>query len=64
MQGPTCVYADGKLRVNGREYVGTLTVRPKPGDHWYVSFWHDCYRHWANWVTEGVPFTGRRTKCY
>jgi len=63
-EGPTCVYQDGKLLVNGREYTENLTARPKPGARWYISFYHDAYRHWANWVTEGIPFTARRTRDY
>lgn len=41
-------------------------VRPsRPGDRrYYVSFYYESWRHWANWVVEGRPFTARQTNDY
>ena len=66
MQAPICVLSeDGQqLIVNGKPAPSNVHVRPKPGGRFYVSFYYDFYRHWANWVTPGVEITAHRTHKY
>jgi len=59
-----CILLDeNTLEVNG-SVNECARIREKPGNRFYVSFYHDLYRHWANWVKIGKPFLARRTKDY
>ena len=61
----TCVLFCGQIVVKGHRWpVDNVRMRPKPGNRWYVSFYYDGWRHWANWITEGEPFIARRTRDY
>ena len=57
-----CVLTEDKhIMHEGKKIAEARVLRKKPGGRWYVSFWGDPYRYWANWVTIGQPFTAKRT---
>lgn len=55
---------DRILAMDGRELARVHVKKPRPGNRWYVSFYWEAYRHWANWITVGRPFEAHRTKDY
>jgi hypothetical protein len=63
---PGCI-----LKWNGTSlavyFMGThvsVQTRPMKRGGYYVSFYHDSYRHYATHVKLGEPFTAKRTRDY
>jgi hypothetical protein len=59
-----CILVDeNTLEVDGTVNE-TARINAKPNGKFYVSFYHELYRHWVNWVEIGKPFSAKRTRDY